>query len=177
MGDNLEQKSTEIKTEKKKPGPKPKAAKEAEVLKAAGEAEKAVAEQTSEDNIQVSIDDTDLADSKDTVALDEVKDEKAESESIDAQTLLAIEEKLDEFDVSDVPEIRTCSTGIKYSSVVPFIFYRGPHDSLGDGYATDISLTGEVIDGFAKCDLLAPNWIVCSGYVKLNNEIKHLLGI
>lgn len=146
MGDNIEQKSTEVKTEKKKPGPKPKATKEAEALTQAAETEEAVEAKSEE----IKLDNPDLEDSQDTV------------------------EKTEEVEPVDV---ETHPTDLIYSSVVPFIFYRGPHDSLGDGYATDVLLTGEVLDGFACCELLAPKWISARGYVKLNDEIKHLLRI
>lgn len=174
MGDNIEQKSTEVKTEKKKPGPKPKAAKEAETLTQAVENEEAV-EVTTEKQIEV--DDIEFEDSKDIVEKAEEVEENSEVEPLNVESTAVVEDVLEEFDISDVPDIRTFPTNTRYSSVVPFVFYRGPHDSLGDGYATDVLLTGEVTDGFAKCELLAPNWISAIGYVKVNDEIKHLLGI
>lgn len=166
MGDNIEQKSTEVKTEKKKPGPKPKATKEAEALTQAVETEKAV-EVKAED--QIKVDNTDLEDSQDTVEKTE------EVEPIDVESTV-VEDVIEEFE-ADGLNVGTHPTDLIYSSVVPFIFYRGPHDSLGDGYATDVLLTGEVLDGFACCELLAPKWISARGYVKLNDEIKHLLRI
>lgn len=168
VGDNIEQKSTEVKTEKKKPGPKPKAAKEAETLTQAVENEEAV-EATKEE--QIKVDDIEFEDCQDTVEKTE------EVEPLNVESTAVVEDVLEEFDISDVPDIRTFPTHTRYSSVVPFVFYRGPHDSLGDGYATDVLLTGEVTDGFAKCELLAPNWISAIGYVKVNDGIKHLLGI
>ncbi len=174
MGDNIEQKSTEVKTEKKKPGPKPKTAKEAETLTQAVENEDAVEATTEE---QIKVDDIKLEDSQNTVEKTEEVEENSEVEPLNVESTAVIEDVLEEFDVTDVPDIRTFPTHTRYSSVVPFVFYRGPHDSLGDGYATDVLLTGEVTDGFAKCELLAPNWISAIGYVKVNDEIKHLLGI
>lgn len=165
MGDNIEQKSTEVKTEKKKPGPKPKATKEAEALTQAVETVEAVEVKAEE----IKLDNTDLEDSQDTVEkTEEVEPEDAES--------TAVEDVLEEFEVDGL-NVGTHPADLIYSSVVPFIFYRGPHDSLGDGYATDVLLTGEVLDGFACCELLAPKWISARGYVKLNDEIKHLLRI
>ena len=165
MGDNIEQKSTEVKTEKKKPGPKPKATKEAETLTQAVETEKAVEAKSEE----IKLDNTDLEDSQDTVEKTE------EVEPVDVEST-AVEDVVEKFEVDGL-NVGTHPADLIYSSVVPFIFYRGPHDSLGDGYATDVLLTGEVLDGFACCELLAPKWISARGYVKLNDEIKHLLGI
>lgn len=174
MGDNIEQKSTEIKTEKKKPGPKPKTAKEAETVTQAAETAKAVDVTTEE---QLKVDDIELGDSQDTIEKTEEVEEYSEVEPLNAESTTVVEDVLEEFDLTDVPDIRTFPTNIRYSSVVPFVFYRGPHDSLGDGYATDVLLTGEVADGFAKCELLAPNWISAIGYVKVTDEIRHLLEI
>ena len=165
MGDNIEQKSTEVKTEKKKPGPKPKATKEAEALTQAVETEKAVEVKAEE----IKLDNTDLEDSQDTVEKTE------EVEQLDSENTAA-DDVVEEFE-ADGLDVGTHPADLIYSSVVPFIFYRGPHDSLGDGYATDVLLTGEVLDGFACCELLAPKWISARGYVKLNDEIRHLLGI
>ena len=165
MGDNIEQKSTEVKTEKKKPGPKPKATKEAEALTQAVETVEAVEAKSEE----IKLDNTNLEDSQDTVEKTE------EVEPVDVESTV-VEDVVEKFEADGLNTV-THSTDLIYSSVVPFIFYRGPHDSLGDGYATDVLLTGEVLDGFACCELLAPKWISARGYVKLNDEIKHLLRI